>query len=549
MNQEPHTLQGWVDVRGRCKLIKNGNSLELLKSIPDNSVDAIITDPPYQLASIQRRFGSKNSAEAQYGTDGAFRRVSRGFMGKEWDVLPSVELLRECLRVMKHGAFSFWMMTPRQDSQLEFLFRLREAGFNIGFTSMYHTYSSGFPKAQSTSRAIDRNLLNEGNKHLQQFVYETVFKSMGIPFKVFQSLLENISIGEVGYKREIIGQKKLNQKDKKIYTPNTYKGLQGSKTFEKNPSMSFISAPASQEAEQFSGAYTFSPKPAVEVILVAGKPLSEKTYADQALKNGKGVVYFDDCRIPYEGSGSIASNPLLRKSEGARIYHGIDKNPTSYALKKEVGEMNINSNGRFPANLLVSDDVLNDGRVTYSSPVGFENVGWKHSGNTKDKMTKLEWQQEFNDSGSFSRYFDLDAWYEKNVESLPDYVQRVFPFLIVSKPSPSEKNKGIEGREEQTVDDGRNKSIDNPFQRGETLRKNIHPTSKPVKLMSYLVTLSTRQGDTVLDPFMGSGTTGVASKMLGREFIGFELQKEYFEIAEDRIKSEPSQSRLSGWGA
>ena len=143
------------------------------------------------------------------------------------------------------------------------------------------------------------------------------------------------------------------------------------------------------------------------------------------------------------------------------------------------------------------------------------------------------------DEGSFSRYFDLDAWYSKNIESLPDYVQKVFPFLIVPKPTMNEKNKGVEQFDEFTVGDGRNKSIDNPFQRGEIQRKNIHPTVKPVKLMSYLVSIATRPNDTVLDPFMGSGTTGVACKILGRKFIGFEMKKEYFEIAGGRIDSIP----------
>ena len=118
-------------------------------------------------------------------------------------------------------------------------------------------------------------------------------------------------------------------------------------------------------------------------------------------------------------------------------------------------------------------------------------------------------------------------------------MQRVFPFLIVPKPTIGEKNKGIEQFDEVAVDDGRNKPIDNPFLRGETLRKNIHPTVKPVKLMSYLVSIATRPKDTVLDPFMGSGTTGVACKILDRNFIGFEMKKEYFEIAEGRIDSIP----------
>jgi len=64
---------------------------------------------------------------------------------------------------------------------------------------------------------------------------------------------------------------------------------------------------------------------------------------------------------------------------------------------------------------------------------------------------------------------------------------------------------------------------------------NNHPTVKPVALMQYLVTLVTPPGGTVLDPFMGSGTTGIACKNLGRGFVGIELDEQYFEIAEKRI--------------
>lgn len=138
--------------------IYNEDCLTGMKKLEDNSIDAIISDPPYQLSSITKRFGKKNSAKAQYGTDGLFQRVSSGFMGKEWDVLPSVEILKECLRVLKHGAWAMWLMTPRQDSQLDFLLRLKMAGFNISYSSLEWIYTRGFPKSMNISKAIDRKL-------------------------------------------------------------------------------------------------------------------------------------------------------------------------------------------------------------------------------------------------------------------------------------------------------------------------------------------------------------------------------------------------------
>ena len=75
--------------------------------------------------------------------------------------------------------------------------------------------------------------------------------------------------------------------------------------------------------------------------------------------------------------------------------------------------------------------------------------------------------------------------------------------------------------------------------------KNNHPTVKPLKLMSYLIVLGSREGDTVLDPFAGSGTTLVAAKMLNRQFIGCELDPEYVKIAEARLNNNELRKSVS----
>lgn len=72
----------------------------------------------------------------------------------------------------------------------------------------------------------------------------------------------------------------------------------------------------------------------------------------------------------------------------------------------------------------------------------------------------------------------------------------------------------------------------------------IHPTQKPVELMLQLIAASTKEGDTVLDPFMGSGTTAIACIKEKRNFIGFELNKEYYDKACKRIKQEQVQLTL-----
>ena len=68
--------------------------------------------------------------------------------------------------------------------------------------------------------------------------------------------------------------------------------------------------------------------------------------------------------------------------------------------------------------------------------------------------------------------------------------------------------------------------------------KNHHPTVKPIKLMSYLITLGSREGDIILDPFIGSGTTAIAAVMMGRHYIGYETDREYVKIAKARLQVE-----------
>ena len=75
-------------------------------------------------------------------------------------------------------------------------------------------------------------------------------------------------------------------------------------------------------------------------------------------------------------------------------------------------------------------------------------------------------------------------------------------------------------------------------------QKNNHPTVKPISLMSYLVTLGSREEDLVLDPFVGSGTTCIAAKLLNRKYIGMEMNDEYVVIAQERIKAhEPEKQQ------
>jgi site-specific DNA-methyltransferase (adenine-specific) len=123
-----------------------------------------------------------------------------------------------------------------------------------------------------------------------------------------------------------------------------------------------------------------------------------------------------------------------------------------------------------------------------------------------------------------------------NFEALPDNIKMTYPFIQVPKPAKKEKDFGLTGEEKNKPqrDEGQEK-FNVPQKNRPTTSKNIHPTTKPVKLMSYIITLFTREGDWVIDPFLGSGTTGLASKLINRHFVGIEREKEYFDICEERL--------------
>lgn len=88
------------------------------------------------------------------------------------------------------------------------------------------------------------------------------------------------------------------------------------------------------------------------------------------------------------------------------------------------------------------------------------------------------------------------------------------------------------------------KQMKNLWEINAEKHKTIHPTEKPEKLLERIILIASQVGDTVLDPFMGSGTTGVVSMRLKRNFVGFEIDEKYFSIAKTRISFEYSEKNL-----
>ena len=124
----------------------------------------------------------------------------------------------------------------------------------------------------------------------------------------------------------------------------------------------------------------------------------------------------------------------------------------------------------------------------------------------------------------------------RQCERLPASVQKTFPFLVCPKASKSEKNKGCEDLPERHAT-ALQFNLDDSFKdrrSNNVHHRNYHPTVKPLKLMSYLITLGSREGDIILDPFVGSGTTALACKLLNRKCIGIEISEDYCRIAVKR---------------
>ena len=465
--------------------IINGDSLKVLKKLEDESVDLVCTDPPYGYS----------------------------FMNRDWDkAVPALEIWQECLRVLKPGGFCFVMSAPRSDVQSRMMVRLEDAGFNIGFTPIYWTYATGFPKATNVGKLVDKKL---------------------------------------GKKRKVVGVKKRGDVQKAKAKGAGYLSDPANRNNVKQfgyGEEELTSGPVSKEAKQLEGSYVgFQPKPAVEVVLVAMKPITEKTTLEQAIKNGKGITWLDDCRIPYvnEDDQSESQN---KQSDDRGGFHG--ENTGVYSSGEQVGY--DKPDGRFAANLIVQDDVLNDG-VKRSK--GKHTDSGSASGGIWQESTGKPAGRTYGDEGSFSRFYDLDSWWKSQIHKLPESVQKTFPFMIVAKASKAEKNKGLEhlpkkksssmpGR--RNAEDMSNSKIDHDVTgRFVTEKQNVHPTVKPVELMSYLITLGSRENDVVVDPFVGSGTTCIAAKMLDRKYIGIEKEKDYAIIAKTRLNDAESPNQAS----
>lgn len=554
-------------------MIIQGDCIEKLKTLPENSVDSIVTDPPYEL----------------------------GFMGKKWDsigIAYNKDMWAECLRVLKPGGYLLSFGGTRTYHRMACA--IEDAGFEIR-DMIEWVYSTGFPKSLNVYKHLQKKC-KCGNME----VYENRIKQMGkdseaeteyfLRFMQEADLSQTISpekkqgkvlqsgLSEQSSHRTVQGEEPEESskgREERVLergnnTKKTEGELQGSDLSEMpervfsdgeerrihnatqagdgsapkqtiNENGSSASQRPQSEQQQYREPCAFckqwgtqairtlgvgtATKPAHEPICMARKPLSEKSVAENVLKWGTGGINIDESRVETNGKDLEKLNSEWDREWNTDYSDYADKVGGSAGFNMDKAKKeNAGLTGRFPANLIHdnSEEVRECFPETKSSKGSFK-AGDYEERETSTNFTRGDFEGR-GDSGNASRFF-------KSIVYIP-------------KASKSERSKGCEKIEPQQRDESRkegNVGGDNPRNRGVHKIQNNHPTVKPVALMRYLIKLITPPKGIVLDPFMGSGSTGIAAKLEGFDFIGIEKEPEYVKIAEARIKAwekEPQQDKL-----
>ena len=394
-----------------------------------NSVDSVVTDPPYEL----------------------------GFMNKKWD-LTGVAFCKktwaEVLRVLKPGGHLLSFSGSRTYHRMACA--IEDAGFEIRDQILW-VYGSGFPKSLNVGKAVDNLLGNE---------------------------------------REVIGIDKDADRFKK------YKEQDGCNRNNFNDEIT----KGNSKHEGWGTAL----KPAHEPICMARKPLAENTVAENVMAWGTGGINIDGCRVGAE---------LIKSNRGL----GDNKNLNDDGWKGIGNKIEPTiSQGRFPANFIHdgSEEVL----------AIFPDTNPSKAGIRRPNESNLNCYGKYNDQS------ELIAGHEDNGGSASR-------FFYCAKASKNDREQGLDGFEDKDSSAQFMTSPDTSYvcndgysrTRATPQSKNNHPTVKPSNLMRYLCRLVTPTGGIILDPFMGSGSTGKAAALEGFDFIGIDLDENYCKISEARI--------------
>lgn len=433
-----------------------GDCLDVLAILPENSIDSCVTDPPYHLVSIVKRFGSPTAKPVRVGDinatndlKAAHARSAAGFMGKQWDggdIAQSVDLWRQVYRVLKPGAHLLAFGGDRTFHRMACA--IEDAGFEIRGTIAW-MFGSGFPKSHDVSKGIDR---------------------------------------AAGAKRKIVGEIVCGDVEAAKQNGVTMAAADANKNNKAifGYGIEQITEPSTDAARQWQGWGT-ALKPAMELICVARKPLSESTIAANVLKWGTGAINIGSCRIETDRRPAREVHAMRDDVEynGNSLAGRVDG---SLQSSKAIGTTNI---GRWPAN------VIHDGSE--------EVVGM------------------FPDSKA--AYINQESATAKLAERKPTQRRGVTSFDDGKPCSTLYVDQGSAARFFYTA------KADADDRLGSK-----HPTVKPLDLMQYLVRLVTPKGGTVLDPFAGTGTTGEAAWREGMNAVLIEREAEYQADIRRRMK-------------
>ena len=472
--------------------IKQGDSWEHLKQLPDNSIGSLVTDPPYLIDFMGREWDSKNSPAG----DKEF-----------WSLV---------LQKMKHGAHGVVFGHSRQHHRV--MVALEDAGFEIRDVMMW-MYGQGFPKNHNIGKAVDKIQSNQ---------------------------------------RQVVG-KGQHTNIHSFGKPDAYTGT------DTRPDITV----GSSEWEGWGTAL----KPAYEPIILVRKPLEKKlSIAKNCIKHGVGGINIDASRVSYEKDDSNpATNPLYRAENDYKKPQ--DNGKTTSDVNGFTNSTNpVVPTGRFPANVLLSHhpECKQTGLTTETYQVNVLEGGASHFGQQKRpdyKGHKVEvhtkhyechddcpiktldgqapqagsafsaTRKKDTTGGSGASWVKAGGNQEGEDNGYYDLPAGASRFFYQPKISTKERNWGCGSlpTKQTKGGGGTNGKVATAYGSVKAPAKNHHPTVKPVALMKYLVSLITPKGETVLDPFMGSGSTGMACVLTDNDFIGFDLSQEYCNIAQHRI--------------
>ena len=347
--------------------IRHGDCLTVLRNLPDNSVDSIVTDPPYGLSNTKPQQVADVLAAWVTGDTEAVPAKRGGFMGKDWDsFVPPPAVWEECLRVLKPGGHMAVFAGARTQDLMGLSIRL--AGFEIRDTLGW-IYGSGFPKSMDVSKAIDK---------------------------------------AAGAEREVIGVDSRIRNSSWLGTQDGTKSTWGIGEWS-------ITAPATPDAARWDGWGT-ALKPAIEPIILARKPLVG-TVAQNVLAHGVGGLNIDACRV---GMSDTDREYIESRISGFNSTRSIGGNGAySGGQVMDRAEAYDGSKGRFPANVLLDEHAATEMDRQSGVSVSRANTSSDNRGAegshifASRSLGRHDPSNSHNDSGGASRFFPVFKYQAK----------------------------------------------------------------------------------------------------------------------------------------